>query len=646
LKRLYYSVLVLTFALSAGAPARATQFAAAAEPAGFRAQSGAEARAFHVPADVRVAWTATDARSGITQTRHQQVVGGADVYGGQITTLTDRTGRMLAVIGAHYPGLRATGTVKLTGKAAREVVARQVGTQGKWDVTLSISPQTGNRFYVVDAKRFTARWIFHIDAGTGKTLKKYNAIQHTGETASDPGTGVKGDTKQIDTTLINGTHAMQSGDNRQKTYDAKQANTSRKLPGTLFTDLDGGWYNESTSSPGQRAGVDAHYYSNVTDDFYRTTFERNSLDNSGLTMVSSVHYGNSYDNAFWNGSQMVYGDGSQTAGGFRELSGGLDVVAHELTHGVTDYTSNLVYQDESGALNEAFSDMMGNSVEAYANESATTSKCVLDTDQSQTTCADWYIGEDVYISPSANKVEGFRNMADPKEDGDPDHYSERYTGTDDNGGVHSNSGIPNHAYFLLVNGGQNAGCDTIGSGGHSHTEDCGVTVAGLGMEKAQQIFYKAFTSLNSTATMGNARAATEVAAQALFPSDATALSSTSAAWQAVGVAEGAAPSPTCDVASATLPFGSAHPYANNTTCTWTYSAGAGGFRFHFSLLDVERNYDYVDILDANGVVLETITGPKRGGYTSVVVPTSVGKVRLRTDGSITKQGFTVDSIVK
>jgi hypothetical protein len=279
--------------------------------------------------------------------------------------------------------------------------------------------------------------------------------------------------------------------------------------------------------------------------------------------------------------------------------------------------------------------MMGNSVEFYAQANGLDSSVQ----------ADWQIGEDVYISPASNAVAGFRNMADPKEDGDPDHYSERYTGTDDNGGVHSNSGIPNHAYFLLVNGGQNAGCDPS-VGGHPHTDDCGENVAGLGVEKAQQIFYQAFTSLNSTATMGNARAATEVAAQTLFPSDATALSSTSAAWQAVGVAEGAAPSPTCDVASATLPFGSAHPYANNTTCTWTYNAGAGGFRFHFSLLDVERNYDYVDILDANGVVLETITGPKRGGYTSVVVPTSVGKVRLHTDGSITKQGFTVDSIVK
>lgn len=630
MKRLFSALLVLTFALSAGTQARAAQPTAPAATSGFRAQSGSEARAFRVPADVRVAWTATDARSGIVQTRYQQVVGGADVYGGQVTTLRNRAGDTLAVIGAHYPSLKAVGSVKLTGQAARDVAAREVGSHGKWEITLSISPQTGNRFYVVDTQRFTARWIFHIDAETGRKLKKYNAIQHSDDV------GVKGDTKQIDAKWNGTAYEMTSSDGRQKTYDAKQANTSRKLPGTLFTDADNTWNLLGRTSPSHPAGVDAHYYSNVTDDFYFATFNRNSLNNSGMAMVSSVHYGSSYDNAFWNGSQMVYGDGSQTAGGFRELSGGLDVVAHELTHGVTDFTSNLVYQDESGALNEAFSDMMGNSTEFYAEANS----------HDPSVEADWQIGEDVYISPTSNAVAGFRNMADPKEDGDPDHYSERYTGTEDNGGVHSNSGIPNHAYYLLVNGGKNAGCDAIGSGGHSHTADCEVSVASIGVADAQQIFYKAFTSLNSTATMGQARAATEATADALFGDGSQQTASTSAAWQAVGVYAGAAPAPTCDVANATLPFESEHPYKNNITCTWTFNAGSPNFRFHFSLLDVERNYDYVDILDANGKVLESITGPKRGGYTSVLVPTSVGQVRLRTDASVTKQGFTVDSILR
>jgi bacillolysin len=125
-------------------------------------------------------------------------------------------------------------------------------------------------------------------------------------------------------------------------------------------------------------------------------------------------------------------------------------------------------------------------------------------------------------------VPGFRNMADPAEDRDPDHYSELFTGKADNGGVHSNSGIPNHAYYLLVNGGKNAGEKR----GHDHT---GPRVRGIGLAAAEQIFYTGFTSLPSTATMSQARQATEAAAIALYGLDSQQATSTSNAWEAVGV---------------------------------------------------------------------------------------------------------------
>ncbi|MDQ3855871.1 MAG: M4 family metallopeptidase [Chloroflexota bacterium] len=594
---------------------------------GFRAFAGAKAREFRVPADTRVVWTATYP-DGITQTRYQQYVGAAQVYGGQVTTLRNRAGEQVAVIGSYYPGLKASNTVKLRGAEARGVAERFVGKAGRWAVTLQIDPVDGRQFYQIDTQRFDSRWILHIDAATGKKLKQYNALAHAGT-----GTGVKGDTKSLDTTGSGSPYALTSVDKRQTTYDAKQAQTDRKLPGTLFTDADNVWNTPGRTSPGQPAAVDAHYYANVTDDFYNDVFGRNSLDDNGLQMKSSVHYGNGYDNAFWNGQQMVYGDGSNTVGGFRELSGGLDVVAHELTHGVTDYTSNLVYQNESGALNEAFSDMMGDTAEFYA--------AAKNLDPS--VGPDWHIGEDVYVTGAGFGQDGFRNMADPREDGDPDHYSERYTGTSDNGGVHTNSGIPNHAYYLLVNGGQNAGCDKTGSDGHTHTADCGVNVPGIGLAKAEQIFYKGFTSLPSNATMGNARAATETAAEALYTNGSAEKTSTSNAWQSVGVAA-SAPAPSCNVDNATIPFESAHPYSNNMNCTWTYNAGNPNFKFHFSLLDVEKNYDYVDIIDGNGKVLASLTGTYRTGYTIPLVTTNVVKVRLRTDASVTRQGFRVASI--
>jgi Zn-dependent metalloprotease len=184
-----------------------------------------------------------------------------------------------------------------------------------------------------------------------------------------------------------------------------------------------------------------------------------------------------------------------------------------LTHGVTEFTSSLIYLNESGALNESFSDIMGTNVEFFAAAQG------LD----PTVAADWLIGEDVSLSP--DDAPGLRNMADPAEDGDPDHYSERQIGGGDNGGVHTNSGIPNHAYYLLVNGGSNAG----EARGHPHT---GPVVTGIGLAPAEQIFYLAFTGLPENATMCNARLATQAVATALLPSTVTSVSN---AWEAVGV---------------------------------------------------------------------------------------------------------------
>ncbi len=477
---------------------------------GFEALAGAEARDYRIPGDVREVWRA-EYGGGLTQVRYQQYVGEAKVYGGQVTVL-GREGEQVAVTGSHYPGLEPTNEVRLTGREARAIVERERGKEAKYFAELFIDPEDGRRFYEVDSQKFDTRRIYHIAAESGKKIKEYDAIQETGETPSDPAVGVKGDAKQIDTTFNGSVHQLVSGDLRQKTLDARNR---QKIPGTLFADADGTWNTAGRTSPGQPAGVDAHYYANVTDDYYRTTFNRNSLDDRGMQMVSTAHYGRNYNNAFWNGRQMVYGDGDGNAT-FRELSGGLDVVSHELTHGVTEFTSNLVYQNESGALNEAFSDMMGNSAEFYAQANA------LDPAASP----DWQIGEDVYVGTTT--VPGFRNMADPAEDGDPDHYSERYTGTNDNGGVHSNSGIPNHAYYLLINGGKNAG----EARGHRHT---GPTVTGIAAADAQQIFYTAFTGLPSTATMLQARQATETVAGGLYGASSQQRASTSAAWEAVGV---------------------------------------------------------------------------------------------------------------
>lgn len=221
-------------------------------------------------------------------------------------------------------------------------------------------------------------------------------------------TGVLGDIKDLTglTTQSGGAYLLVSSDGRQETHDAR--NRSR-LPGTLASDGDDNRNLAGSASPGQPALVDAQFYARVTDNYYLTVHSFNWLDHYSQGIVSSAHVSRRYNNAYWDGSQMAYGDGDGKS--FIEFSGDEEVVGHELSHGVTEATSNLIYQNESGALNEAFSDIMGTAIEFHHGS------------------GNWTIGEDITVGSN-----GIRNMANPNEDGDPSHYADRYTGTGDNGG--------------------------------------------------------------------------------------------------------------------------------------------------------------------------------------------------------------------
>jgi len=277
------------------------------------------------------------------------------------------------------------------------------------------------------------------------------------------------------------------------------------------------------------ATVDAHAYTGWTFDYYYKRFDRSGLDGRNLTMTSVVHPVNRADwktatlpvlnlyylNAFYAGDGiMVYGEGlppDVTVGGYKwhYFAGALDVVAHELTHGVTDYSSGLIYRNESGALNESFSDMMGTSAEFYYEPAG-----------SGYLKADYTLGEDV-----TTPMGGFRSMANPGAFGDPDHYSKRYLGTSDNGGVHTNSGISNHAFYLAIEGGTN--------------RTSGLSVTGVGSasrDKIEKVFYRAFTQmLPAGATFSVARAATIQAARDLYGAGGNVEQAVTQAWTAVGV---------------------------------------------------------------------------------------------------------------
>jgi len=216
-------------------------------------------------------------------------------------------------------------------------------------------------------------------------------------------------------------------------YDAKKR---WNLPGKLVR-------AEGDPKTGDPAADEAYNYSGYTYDFYHKLFGRNSLDDKGMSLRSTVHYRTTYNNAFWNGSQMAYGDGDGII--FRRFTRSLDVVGHELTHGVVTFTANLEYHDEPGALNEHFSDVFGVSIRQWRKKQTAKQ-------------ASWLIGEEILVpAPTrrairdmANPGKAYENDPDLGSDPQPAHIDDKYTGTADNGGVHINSGIPNHAFYVTA----------------------------------------------------------------------------------------------------------------------------------------------------------------------------------------------------
>lgn len=225
-----------------------------------------------------------------------------------------------------------------------------------------------------------------------------------------------------------------NGETIQKIYDARHKTSQ---PGKLVKDMTSKKTTQSSDVTVNRA-FDT---TKKTYDFYLNVFNRNSIDGKGMQLISTVHYDRNYDNAFWDGEQMVYGDGDQTI--FADFTLDLDVPAHEMTHGITERTLGLEYENQSGALNESISDVFGSMIKQYSLKQTT--------DQ-----ADWLIGDKVLIGPGAlrsMKAPGTAyNTAALGKDPQParmgDYAKMANNDANDNGGVHINSGIPNHAFYL------------------------------------------------------------------------------------------------------------------------------------------------------------------------------------------------------
>ena len=468
--------------------------------------------------------------------RADQFYRGVRVFGGDVSRQLDRQGVVMSMFGSVYSGIDLPVNPRFDAEAARQRITDLAGTEQPSDSEpeLVILPHDeGAAFSLAWRMRAVTRSAdfiqYFVDASSGTVLKQFSDRQSQ---AVGRAVGVLGDNKKISVSGGSGNFSMVDRLRPPvvETEDMKgdPIRTLNYLNGRLqlnasdlASDDDNNWTDGAVD--------DAHVYAGYTYDYYFKRFNRRGLDNANIrirslanpvhrTQADLVQFFNQipdfFVNAFYAGNGvMVYGVGLPpgfTLGGqsWNHLSGSLDVVGHELTHGVTEFTSNLIYQNESGALNEAFSDMMGTSIEFFFQPPG-----------NGDLKADYLLAEDVV------KVGGLRSMENPQAYGDPDHYSKRFLGTADNGGVHINSGIANQAFYLSIEGGTN--------------RTSGLSVQGVGganREQIEKVFYRAFTQLlPANATFSLARAATIQAARDLYPNVANVERAVTEAWTAVGV---------------------------------------------------------------------------------------------------------------
>ncbi|MCH5677498.1 M4 family metallopeptidase [Streptomyces gilvus] len=355
------------------------------------------------------------------------------------------------------------------------------------------------------------------DAVSGRQIDAWDDI----ETATGDGKSLYSGTVPLETTVSGSTYQLKDP-TRGNTYTGDAANKTdlcfltsicvSRAPSTVFTDTDNHWGTGATADRAS-AAVDAQYGTDVTWDFYKNTFGRNGIAGDGKGSYNRVHYGNAYNNAFWDDSCfcMTYGDGDGTT--FGPLVS-LDVAGHEMTHGVTSKTAALTYSGESGGLNEATSDILGTLVEWYADNPSDP--------------GDYLIGEKVVRSGFGR--EALRYMDKPSRDGASADYWSSSVGNLD---VHYSSGVANHFAYLLAEG---SGPKTINGVGYNSPTYNGSTVTGIGRAKLGAIWYRALTVyMTSSTNYAGARTATLNAAKDLYGAGSTEYDAVAAAWSAVNV---------------------------------------------------------------------------------------------------------------
>ena len=465
---------------------------------------------------------------GMTHIRMQQVFMGIKVEGGELILHTDLNNRIAMAAGRFYPTPNMDNVLPLLNADASEVVAmnevknetvikaltdkeKLILQSSETEAELVIFHKNNDvhseqlAWHVTVRPNFMERWEYHIDAKTGATLSHYNHTCALDGPATATAVDLAGISRTIDVYEVSGTYFMINA--TETMFDATGSTMPDDPRGAIWTidanntspqnNMNVSHVSSTNNSWNNPTAVSGHYNAKQSYDYFKNTHARNSINGTGGRVVSIINVSdennNSMDNAFWNGAAIFYGNGGNA---FQPLAKSLDVAGHEMSHGVVSNSANLQYQGESGALNESFADIFGT---------------MIDRD-------DWNLGDDI-VNTQYFPSGALRSMSDPHNGGSslndngyqPRHTNEQYTGSQDNGGVHINSGIANWAYYKLA--------------------------TAIGKDKAEDTYYRALTVyLTANSQFVDARVAVITAAEDLYGTGSTEATAAGTAFDAVGIA--------------------------------------------------------------------------------------------------------------
>jgi bacillolysin len=465
---------------------------------------------------------------GLSHIKVQQVFKNVPIYGAEAILHTNKSGVVETLNGRVFPTLDLNVSPSISGSDAINValtdlkktsIVQKNGAMGtflaldkdKSELTILPIGTSKTLVYEVTVRpNILERWVYFINANSGDVVDKYNHTCTLDGVVTATAKDLNAVTRSFKVSQVGNTFYMI--DPSKTMYNPNKSQLPNSPSGAIWTinaqnaktdDVPDNMIQitSGTANNWNSSAVSAHVNASLAYDYYQTKLKRNSLNGQGGNIISVINIadddGKGMDNAYWNGQFMGYGNGKDA---FKPLAGALDVAGHEMTHGVIENTAKLEYRNQSGALNESMADVFGS---------------LIDRD-------DWTLGEDV-VKPAAFPSGALRSLENPNQGGKNDNgYQPKNmsqyaylndTPEQDNGGVHVNSGIPNHAYYRFATG------------------------VGMNKDKAEQVYYRVLTTyLTRTAKFGDLRLAVIQSSKDIF-GDGQEVAAAKAAFDAVGITD-------------------------------------------------------------------------------------------------------------